>query len=143
VRIFIRGPSDGLYLEWHLVNNAVAAPARCKPTILAAIDAYAARGPERKSSADHASYAGTTPGVRIGCGIVAGVLDLFVLFHGIAHMVEIKTPTGELSDPQQSVMAAVLASGGRVGVVRDADEMLGLLDAWGIPRAQCLVLVAE
>jgi hypothetical protein len=26
-------------------------------------------------------------------------------------MVEIKTPAGELSDPQQSVMAAVLASG--------------------------------
>jgi hypothetical protein len=50
-------------------------------------------------------------------------------------MVEIKTPAGELSDPQQSVMATVLASGGWVGVVRDAAEMLGLLDAWGIPRA--------
>jgi hypothetical protein len=31
-------------------------------------------------------------------------------------------------------MSAVLASGGRVGVVRNADEMLGLLDAWGIPE---------
>ena len=49
-------------------------------------------------------------------------------------MVEIKTPAGELSNPQQSVMAAVLASGGRFGVVRNADEMLGLLDARGIPR---------
>jgi hypothetical protein len=48
---------------------------------------------------------------------------------------EIKTQAGELSDPQQSVMAAVLASGGRVGVVRDAEEMLVLLDAWGC-RAQ-------
>jgi hypothetical protein len=28
-------------------------------------------------------------------------------------------------------MSAVLAIGGRVGVVRNADEMLGLLDAWG------------
>ena len=65
--------------------------------------------------------------------------DLFVLHRGIAHMVEIKTPAGELSDPQQSVMAAVLASGGRVGVVRDADEMLELLDAWGILRARHLV----
>jgi hypothetical protein len=45
-------------------------------------------------------------------------------------MVEIKTPAGELSDPQQSVMAAVLASGGRVGVVRNVDEMLGFFDAW-------------
>ena len=37
--------------------------------------------------------------------------DLFVLHRGIAHMVEIKTQAGELSDAQQSVMAAVLASG--------------------------------
>jgi hypothetical protein len=91
-------------------------------------------------SVDHASYAGTAPGARTGRGIVAGVPDLFVLHRGIAHMVEIKTPAGELSDPQQSVMAAVLASGGRVGVARNADEMLGLLDAWGIPRARRLSL---
>jgi hypothetical protein len=87
-------------------------------------------------SVDHAAYASTAPGARIGRGIVAGVPDLFVLHRGIAHMVEIKTAAGELSDPQQSVMAAVLASGGRVGVVRNAEEMLGLLDAWGIPRAK-------
>ena len=66
--------------------------------------------------------------------------DLFVLHRGIAYMVEIKTPASELSDPQQSVMAAVLASGGRVGMVRNADEMLRLLDAWGIPRARRLVV---
>ena len=66
-----------------------------------------------------------------------------MLHRGIAHMVEIKTPAGELSDPQQSVMAAVLASGGHVGVVRDAEEMLGLLDAWGIPRARRLVVRAS
>jgi hypothetical protein len=63
--------------------------------------------------------------------------DLFV-HRGLAHMVEIKTSAGELSDPQQSVMAAVLAGGGRVGVVRDAEEMLRLLDAWGIPRGRRL-----
>jgi hypothetical protein len=94
-------------------------------------------------SVDHASYAGTAPGARVGRGIVAGVPDLFVLHRGIAHMVEIKTPAGELSDPQQSVMSAVLASGGRIGVVRNADEMLGLLDVWGIPRARRLVLRAS
>ena len=66
-----------------------------------------------------------------------------MLHRGIAHMIEIKTQAGELSDPQQSVMAAVLASGGHVGVVRDAEEMLGLLDAWGIPRARRLVLRAS
>ena len=87
-------------------------------------------------SVDHAAYAGTAPGARVGRGIVAGVPDLFVSHRGIAHMVEIKTQAGELLDPQQSV----LAGGGRVGVVRDADEMLGLLDAWGIPRARRLAV---
>ena len=94
-------------------------------------------------SVDHAGYSGSAPGARIGRGIVAGVPHLFVLHRGIAHMVEIKTPAGELSDPQRSVMSAVLAGGGRVGVVRDAEEMLGLLDAWGIPRARRLVLRAS
>ena len=65
-------------------------------------------------SVDHASYAGTAPGVRVGRGTVAGVPDLFVLHRGIAHMIEIKTPAGVLSDPQQSVMSAVLAGGGRL-----------------------------
>jgi len=76
-------------------------------------------------SVDHASYSGTAPGARLGRGIVAGVPDLFVLFRGLAHMIEVKTPAGELSDPQQSVMAAVLASGGRVGVVRSAERCWG------------------
>jgi hypothetical protein len=34
--------------------------------------------------------------------------------------------------------ATVVAAGGNVGVARDADEVLGLLDAWGIPRARRL-----
>jgi hypothetical protein len=94
-------------------------------------------------SVDHASYEGTAPGARIGRGIVAGVRDLFVLHRGIAHMIEIKTPARELSDPQQAVMAAVLAGGARVGVVCDADEALACLGAWGIPRAQRLVVRAS
>jgi hypothetical protein len=40
-------------------------------------------------------------------------------------------------------MAAVLASGGWVGVVGNADEMPGLLGAWGIPRARRLALRAS
>jgi hypothetical protein len=85
-------------------------------------------------SLDHASYAGTAPGARAGRGIVAGVPDLFVLRRGIAHMVEVKTPAGELSDPQQSVMAAVLASGGVSAWCATPRRCWGLLDAWGIPR---------
>jgi hypothetical protein len=46
-------------------------------------------------------------------------------------MIEVKTPAGELSDPQQSASATVLARGGRIGVMRSADEMLGLSRCMG------------
>jgi hypothetical protein len=85
-------------------------------------------------SIDHANYAGEVPGVRIGRGIVAGLLDIFVLYRGRSHMIEIKTPDGELSDPQRSVIAAVLAGGSRVAVARDWIEVLACLDEWAIPR---------
>jgi hypothetical protein len=85
-------------------------------------------------SIDHANYAGEVPGVRLDRGIIAGILDTFVLWCGIAHMIELKADDGELSDAQRSVTAAVLASGGRVGVARDATEMLACLDQWNIPR---------
>jgi hypothetical protein len=85
-------------------------------------------------SIDHANYAGEVPGVRLGRGIIAGILDTFVLWRGLAHMIEIKAADGELSDAQRSVAAAVLASGGRVGVARDATETLACLDQWQIPR---------
>jgi len=93
-------------------------------------------------SVDHAAYAGTAPGARIGRGIVAGVPDLFVLHRGIAYMIEIKTEAGVLSDAQRSVATAVLAAGGHVGIARDDEEALACLDAWGIPRTRRLVLRA-
>lgn len=87
-------------------------------------------------SIDHAAYSGEVPGLRIGRGIIAGILDLFVIACGRAHFIELKTPLGELSEAQRSVCSAVLAAGGLVGVARDAGEVLALLDAWGVPRAQ-------
>ena len=75
-------------------------------------------------------------GVRIGRGIIDGILDMFVLHVGRAHMIEIKAEDGRLNDAQRSVAAAVLAAGGRVGVVRDENETLACLDRWQIPRAR-------
>jgi hypothetical protein len=83
---------------------------------------------------DHANYAGEVPGVRVGRGIIAGIQDLFILYRGRAHHPEIKVADGALSEAQQSVCSAVLAAGGRVAVVRDADELLICLDEWEIPR---------
>lgn len=86
-------------------------------------------------SIDHANYAGEVPGLRIGRGIIAGIPDLYILRHGRSYFVEIKADDGQMSEPQRSVCSAVLAGGGRVAVVRDAEEMLHVLDAWAIPRA--------
>jgi hypothetical protein len=85
-------------------------------------------------SIDHANYAGEVPGVRIGRGIIAGILDILVLYRGRTHWIEVKTPDGELSDPQRSVIAAVVVAGTRVAVARDWIEVLACLDEWAIPR---------
>ena len=84
-----------------------------------------------------------TASVRVVRGIVAGVPDLFVLHRGIAHMIEIKTPAGVLSDAQRMVAIAVLAAGRHVGVARNADEALACLDAWGIPPGTATDAVGE
>ena len=91
---------------------------------------------------DHANYAGEVPGVRVGRGIIAGIQDLFILYRGRAYLPEIKAADGALSEPQQSVCAAVLAAGGRTAVVRDADELLACLDVWGIPRNRRVMVAA-
>jgi hypothetical protein len=83
---------------------------------------------------DMAAYSGEVPGARIERGCVAGVLDLYIIYQGRAHHPEIKAVDGILSPAQQSVSAAILAAGGQVGFVRDAAEMIVLLDAWRIPR---------
>jgi hypothetical protein len=85
-------------------------------------------------SVDHANYAGEVPGIRISRGIIAGIPDMFVLHVGRAYMIEVKAEDGQLNDPQRSVAAAVLAAGGRVGVVTDEWQTLACLDQWQIPR---------
>jgi hypothetical protein len=91
-------------------------------------------------SADIADYGGSVPGIRVGRGLIAGIPDLFVLWRGMAHFLEIKTEVGELSLAQQSVGTALLVAGGRIGVARNAAEVLAILDAWGIPRARRVTL---
>jgi hypothetical protein len=91
---------------------------------------------------DHAAYSGEVPGIRIGRGIIAGIPDTFILYVGRAYLIEIKTEDGALSDAQQSVGAAVIVGGGRLGVARNADEVLALIDAWEIPRANRIKIAA-
>lgn len=89
-------------------------------------------------SVDAANYGGKTPGLRVARGIVAGIPDMFVLFNGVAHFIEIKAADGELSTAQRDVGTAILCAGGRFGLVRNASEALACLDRWDIPRAHRL-----
>ena len=89
-------------------------------------------------SVDISSYLGNAPGIRTGRGIVAGIPDMFVLFNGTAHFLEIKADDGELSMAQRDVGTAILCAGGRFGLVRNAAEALACLDRWDIPRAHRL-----
>jgi hypothetical protein len=87
-------------------------------------------------SIDMANSHDAVPGIRIARGIPAGVPDIIVLYQGRAGWIELKTRAleAELSSPQRSLCATLLLSGCRIGVARDADEVLGVLDSWQIPR---------
>ena len=84
-------------------------------------------------SIDIADYAGV-PGTRVARGIVAGVPDIYILWLGRSHAIEIKTASGIFSDAQRAICAAILGAGGRVTAVQSADDALAALDEWQIPR---------
>lgn len=91
---------------------------------------------------DVADYAGV-PGTRVARGIVAGIPDLFLLWRGLTYFIEIKrAETGVLSGPQQWVLPVLAAAGSHVAVARNPEDVLALLDQWGIPRAHRTTLAA-
>jgi hypothetical protein len=93
-------------------------------------------------SVDHANYAGEVPGIRQGRGIVAGILDTFLLWRGQSYFIEIKTPDGVLSEAQKAVATAVLMGGGHVAVVTSLEQLLAALDTWRVPRARRVQVAA-
>lgn len=89
-------------------------------------------------SVDISSYHGNAPGIRTSRGVIAGIPDIFVLFKGVAHFLELKAADGKLSDAQRLVGGAILYASGHFGVVTSIEETLAALDRWGIPRAHRL-----
>ena len=85
-------------------------------------------------SVDMAAYAGKLPGLRTLRGCVAGVPDLVVIYQGRAYFIELKARDNGVSLAQTVVGHSILVCGGRFAVARDVEEVLGLLDAWEIPR---------
>jgi hypothetical protein len=81
---------------------------------------------------DVAMFFGAVPGA--GRGIIDGLPDLWFLYGGRAFLIELKAPDGELSEAQKAFIAAGLCSAVHVGVACNSDQVLALLDAWGVPR---------
>lgn len=93
-------------------------------------------------SIDHADYAGSVPGIRVGRGVVAGIPDVFLLYSGISHFIELKRLDGILSDGQRALIVALAIAGGRVGAANSVEQVIECLDTWGIPRTRRTKLVA-
>lgn len=89
-------------------------------------------------SVDMAAYGGNAPGIRTGRGCIAGVPDIFILYRGTAHFLELKAADGVLSDAQRAVGTSILYASGHFGVVASLEETLACLDRWSIPRAHRL-----
>lgn len=90
-------------------------------------------------SVDMAAYGGTAPGIRTARGCIAGVPDIVVLWRGKGCFIELKADDGRLSPEQQHVGFSVMVSGGLFAVARSVDEVIAVLDYWGIPRAHRIV----
>jgi hypothetical protein len=85
-------------------------------------------------SCDSEEYFADVPYTRTERGLIKGPQDIFILYRGLAHHPEIKPEDGQMTKEQQQVASAVLAAGGKVGVVRDGADMIFCLDTWKIPR---------
>jgi VRR-NUC domain len=66
-------------------------------------------------------------------GVVAGVPDLAVIAPGgKAHFLEVKTPTGRLSDDQREIMDTLGRLGAPVMTVASVDDVRRAFSGWGI-----------
>lgn len=69
-----------------------------------------------------------------GLGVKAGVPDMVFVRNGIAHGLELKTPTGRLTPAQINFLEAWRKAGGRAQVAFGLDEAINVLNAWGLVR---------
>jgi len=84
-------------------------------------------------SVDHANAAGL-PHLRTRRGVIAGLADIYVEHQGRAHHIELKTATGRVSAEQRTLGSHINDTGGRWAIARDGNDVLRLLDQWGVPR---------
>lgn len=66
---------------------------------------------------------------RFSTGLPPGFSDLFgVTPDGRFLALEVKTPTGKVSEEQEKFIAAIKRSGGRAGIVRSVADALAVLE---------------
>lgn len=73
-------------------------------------------------------------------GVLAGVSDVLIVWRDICdtHIVaiELKSPTGVLTDAQKDFLAFITFSGGYTGVARSIDDVRDLLRTFGVPTRE-------
>jgi hypothetical protein len=69
-------------------------------------------------------------------GLVPGVPDLCAVKGGKFYGLELKTPTGVLSDDQIATLEAIEAAGGICEVTYSLDAALACLEGWGLLRGE-------
>lgn len=67
-------------------------------------------------------------------GVIAGIPDILIIHEGHAFFLEFKAEEGRLSDAQIETTDLLLAAGAPVGVARNFEEVIALLDEWKIPH---------
>lgn len=70
--------------------------------------------------------------VLVGMGVFPGFADVVVLARGRVLFLELKSPTGSLSDDQKEFRRRVWAQGLPWALVRSLDDAADALDAFGI-----------
>lgn len=65
-------------------------------------------------------------------GVKPGVPDLFFLFGGVAHFLELKAKRGRLAATQVAAKEMIERAGGRWAVAKSIDEALAQLEEWGV-----------
>lgn len=70
----------------------------------------------------------TESGQRIASGLPPGTSDLLFIGEGRAAFIEVKTPTGRVSNAQQHFIDVVRSHGVRAGVARSVNEAIKIIE---------------
>jgi hypothetical protein len=69
-----------------------------------------------------------------GLGVVAGIPDVIAVKDGCIYALELKAPSGRLSEAQRATHSVMTKAGVQLAVAYSLDEALRFLEGWGILR---------